>query len=564
MSKTNGIGNGLGSGASLAIGTVATVVVIGGGAFLARGGVLGQGAQSSVENTLAMLGLIDAPAVVAGPAASTAPASTTETATTQEAASTPTADEATVATAAEEPVADTPVEEPTFTLAAPKLELARFETDGSGLIAGAAQPGVEIDVLLDGTVIQNLTVEEGGEFAAFVTLEPSDQPRVISLVARFNGEELASEDSFILAPLAPVVVAEAEAETETAAPTESTTAEATTSETVATEAPGTTVASSSEGAATPETSTDVTVTTSDAAKAPVAETSETVTVASSETAPAPESTTAEATTTEPTTTETATAPTTAPAAAPTEVASATPDAPTAAASEGTAPEVTAAQTTSPTTLAEATTAEAPTTAAEQAVEADAASAPKPDVAVAVLRAGADGVTLVQPATPTAPELVGKVALDTISYSDSGDVQLAGRAKPEALVRVYLDNSPVSDITVDTSGHWSGSLTSIAPGIYTLRLDEIDPVEGKVLSRLETPFKREAPEALQPIVTAETSSGAAAPSVQAVTVQKGDTLWAISQARYGSGFLYVRVFEANKGDIRNPDLIYPGQIFTLPE
>ena len=75
---------------------------------------------------------------------------------------------------------------------------------------------------------------------------------------------------------------------------------------------------------------------------------------------------------------------------------------------------------------------------------------------------------------------------------------------------------------------------------------------------------EAPEALQPMVTAETSSGASVPRVQAVTVQKGDTLWAISQARYGSGFLYVRVFEANKGDIRNPDLIYPGQIFTLPE
>lgn len=562
MSKTNGIGNGLGSGASLAIGTVATVVVIGGGVFLARGGALGQGAQSTVEDTLAMLGLIDAPAVVAGPAASTAqapsPSSTTETAATQEAATTPTADEATVATAAEEPAADTPVEEPAFTLAAPKLELARFETDGSGLVAGAAQPGVEIDVLLDGTVIQNLTVEEGGEFAAFVTLEPSDQPRVISLVARFNGEELASEDSFILAPLTAAVVAEVEAET--SALTESSTSEAD-----ATEAPATTVASSTEGGAAPETGTDVTVTTSDTATAPVAETGEAVTVASSETAPTAaqpvttESTTVEATSTEPAATASASTETTVPA----EVATATPDAPTAAATEGTTPEVTTAQTaTSPNV--EATATDAPTAAAEQAVEADAASAPKPDVAVAVLRAGADGVTLVQPATPTSPDLVGKVALDTISYSDSGDVQLAGRAKPEALVRVYLDNSPVSDITVDTSGHWSGSLTSIAPGIYTLRLDEIDPVEGKVLSRLETPFKREAPEALQPIVTAETSSGAAAPSVQAVTVQKGDTLWAISQARYGSGFLYVRVFEANKGDIRNPDLIYPGQIFTLPE
>jgi nucleoid-associated protein YgaU len=86
----------------------------------------------------------------------------------------------------------------------------------------------------------------------------------------------------------------------------------------------------------------------------------------------------------------------------------------------------------------------------------------------------------------------------------------------------------------------------------------------VLSRLETPFKREAPEVLQPALAAQSEAGGPAPAIAAVTVQKGDTLWAISQERYGSGFLYVRVFEANKDDIRDPDLIYPGQIFTLPQ
>ena len=48
------------------------------------------------------------------------------------------------------------------------------------------------------------------------------------------------------------------------------------------------------------------------------------------------------------------------------------------------------------------------------------------------------------------------------------------------------------------------------------------------------------------------------------VEKGDTLWAIAQERYGSGFLYVRVFEANQDAIRDPDLIYPGQVFMIPE
>jgi len=40
--------------------------------------------------------------------------------------------------------------------------------------------------------------------------------------------------------------------------------------------------------------------------------------------------------------------------------------------------------------------------------------------------------------------------------------------------------------------------------------------------------------------------------------------AISREHYGEGILYVRVFEANRDRIRDPDLIYPGQVFALPD
>ena len=55
----------------------------------------------------------------------------------------------------------------------------------------------------------------------------------------------------------------------------------------------------------------------------------------------------------------------------------------------------------------------------------------------------------------------------------------------------------------------------------------------------------------------------APAIRAVTVQPGNTLWAIARDNYGEGILYVRLFDANRDRIRDPDLIYPGQVFSVP-
>jgi nucleoid-associated protein YgaU len=79
----------------------------------------------------------------------------------------------------------------------------------------------------------------------------------------------------------------------------------------------------------------------------------------------------------------------------------------------------------------------------------------------------------------------------------------------------------------------------------------------------------APEAASAAEPAASATVAApAPTTPAasrrVTVTRGGTLWAIARETYGDGFLYVRVFEANRDQIRNPDLIYPGQVFTLPQ
>ena len=178
-----------------------------------------------------------------------------------------------------------------------------------------------------------------------------------------------------------------------------------------------------------------------------------------------------------------------------------------------------------------------------------------DAPVALLKSDADGVELLP---GTAPEVTDRIALDTITYSDEGEVRLAGRAQAQASsVRVYLDNRSVGALEVDPQGRWRGDIEDIKTGIYTLRVDELDQ-GGDVISRVETPFKRESPEVL-----ARATAGNDGP-IKAVTVQEGATLWAIARERYGDPTLYVRVFAANRDSIRDPDLIYPGQVFDLPD
>ena len=48
-----------------------------------------------------------------------------------------------------------------------------------------------------------------------------------------------------------------------------------------------------------------------------------------------------------------------------------------------------------------------------------------------------------------------------------------------------------------------------------------------------------------------------------TVEKGDTLWAISQKALGNGARYEEIFEANRPMLTHPDKIYPGQVLRIP-
>ncbi|WP_353345576.1 LysM peptidoglycan-binding domain-containing protein [Litorivita sp. NS0012-18] len=321
---------------------------------------------------------------------------------------------------------------------------------------------------------------------------------------------------------------------------------------------------------------------------------------------------------------------------------------------------------------------------EQSAQQSAAPA---DTAPAVLISDAAGLRVLQPAER--PE--SGVSLDVISYRDDGAVRLAGQGTAGGRLRVYLDSRAVAEAQIGGDGAWQLDIEGIDSGIYTLRVDHL-AADGTVISRVETPFKREAPARIAsaaqqaaeaatraepqsaqetsqasgaagaaaqegsapaqapqdqtaaaqtaqtstsaatarsegdgdtqsaatanapetPPVTASVSASggqnsaqqaatppaepeqeqasvaaqdptakpasttastpastlapapAAAPTqLRVVTVQPGSTLWEISSQNYGEGVEYMRIFNANRAQIRDPDLIYPGQVFDIP-
>lgn len=470
---------------------------------------------------------------------------------------------------------------------APRFDIVRVEPDGTTLIAGSAVAASEIDILLDETVLDSVVAGRDGKFVAFVTVEPSPQPRLLALMLRIGDHRIRSTEQVIIAP-APIAVAELEQRSDQGTEQSSEQNPAKTAETavqtagtagaenpvvetaaVATNSVETETAAVSAAEVQPETSA------ASVAETVVAQATETV---NSAVAPGVEPV-AEATSDLATTAvsaEGAVAPATSGVAEPTPIATAEPKPVTTtetatAASEPTSASVAVAMA-KPEPTAEAT----PAAAATPVVETARTQVAAPVAAPVVIMAGQDGVKVVQPAQQVGdPATLSELILDAISYSDTGAVELNGRGQFQHFVRAYLDNKLIEETQISAQGQWSMTLSDVAAGLYTLRLDQLDQ-DGKVTSRVATPFKREAEEklaAVQQATQATAASNAAAtntasdapkvPPVRVVTVQPGNTLWAIARSHYGEGVLYVRVFEANKDLILDPDLIYPGQIFTVP-
>ncbi len=165
--------------------------------------------------------------------------------------------------------------------------------------------------------------------------------------------------------------------------------------------------------------------------------------------------------------------------------------------------------------------------------------------------GAPRLLQAPPAAPDDASRAVKFGLDIIDYGEHGAIRFAGNAPPGATVRLYVDNKPLGDAVADATHRWMlVPPTDVLPGNHRVRVDLLG-AGNQVASRIELPFERAV------LALAELAGSR-------VVVQPKANLWRIARQTYGLGTRYTIIYEANRDQIRNPALIYPGQVFNVPK
>jgi len=178
--------------------------------------------------------------------------------------------------------------------------------------------------------------------------------------------------------------------------------------------------------------------------------------------------------------------------------------------------------------------------------------PAQPLAILVPRDGAEGTSRILQRPSVAGSIEsdsGDLSLDSVDYDDEGKLALSGRGLPSMTIRAYVDDVFVGDSKVQPNGLWHlQPRETVAPGVYNLRFDETK--DDKVITRLELPFSRAEP-------LKDFANNAF------IVVQPGNSLWRIARRTLGEGTRYTVLYQANQEQIRDPNLIYPGQIFEVP-
>ena len=187
---------------------------------------------------------------------------------------------------------------------------------------------------------------------------------------------------------------------------------------------------------------------------------------------------------------------------------------------------------------------------------------------------------------------GPLVIRSVELENGNGFFASGEAGPGTRVRVYLNDSQIASVIAGRDRGWSVKIVKgLAGGHYSVRADAMG--DGtRVTSRVEVPFdvpvamaaSSAPPISPAPAVPRETAdlvpglpvptapadaAGGSRPNaaivaeIKTTIVATGDNLWDISRVRLGEGRRYTRIYAANLRQIRDPKLIYPGQILVMP-
>ena len=156
-------------------------------------------------------------------------------------------------------------------------------------------------------------------------------------------------------------------------------------------------------------------------------------------------------------------------------------------------------------------------------------------------------------TAAAPDtLPPLIQIRSLFWLEGEGLRIQGRARGGEQIQARLANQASDRLRPDSDGSWSwlADISQLGDRTALLEADLLD-ASGAVLAQ-----------ARLPLTAARIALGR--DGSELVVIQKGDMLWRIAFRSYGEGVRYVDIVRANPGTIEDPDLIYPNQIFAVPE
>ena len=140
-------------------------------------------------------------------------------------------------------------------------------------------------------------------------------------------------------------------------------------------------------------------------------------------------------------------------------------------------------------------------------------------------------------------------IKTIFFNENGFVSIQGEVNFGKRLELYINKKIMKTIKIENSKWQYNSDTIFDYGLHDL-LVVLKSDKDEILDKITFPFMRvEIPYNDLP--------------ENFILIKPGDMLWTIAYRLYGDPFKYIQIFEENKDQITNPDLIFPGQLFSIP-